>query len=116
MDKSGAKHRHFCGFDPTHLADFFRRRHPAKTAMHVAAALGAPERTVERWLAGEATPRADFLVRIFAVYGAAGAAACFPAGLAPRWLDVTARQEFRAQVAADIHRLQGLIDGAEGAP
>ena len=113
MDKSVAKHRHICGFDPAHLSDFFRRRHPSKTAAHVAGAIGMPERTVERWLTGDTTPRADGLVRIFAVYGAAALAACFPVGRVPQWVDVTARQERRAAIAADIHSLQALLSAGD---
>ena len=66
------------------LARFLRRRHPAKTAAHVAAAAGLPLATVERMLERESCPNFTTMGRLLAAYG--------PALLAetmdhpPRWL------------------------------
>jgi len=99
------KRPQLCGwaYAPDAFAAFLRARHPAKTASCVAAAIGAPERTVEHWLAGRAAPSALWVLALAGCYGPDALAAMFETP--PDWLDAAARAARAAALEAQIRSL-----------
>jgi len=75
----------------------------AETAAAVAAAIGAPERTVEAWLGGEASPSLGWALALVGAYGPAALAAMFETP--PGWLDDAARAARRAELEAAMAEL-----------
>lgn len=73
------------GISPPMLGDMLRRAEPAKTASSVAARIGAPVRTVEKWIEGACEPSAPWLARLVVAYGP-GLIEVYLAGERPGWL------------------------------
>ena len=91
------------GIDPQALNAHLRRRHPVKTAACVAAAIGASERTVEKWLEGASLPSAGWFCRLIAAYGPEFLAAALPGALG--WLSAARRLERLAALEAEQARV-----------
>lgn len=103
MRESCGKKRKTLRYSPQSLAAWLRRVEPAKTAAAVAAAIGAPERTVEAWLGGEASPSLGWALALVGAYGPAALAAMFETP--PGWLDDAARAARRAELEAAMAEL-----------
>lgn len=112
MRESCGKSLKLCGIDRSfsgsRLADWLRGRHPAKTAAAVAAATGAPERTVESWLAGASAPSAVWILALVGAYGPQALAAMYETP--PDWLDAAARAARRAELDARIAEMTAARD------
>lgn len=91
MRKSGYKSPKVGYFDPQIWVSEWRRLHPVKTALTVAAQLGAPLRTVEKWLAGVSLPSIQWVGAILDIYGPGFVARAFRRP--PDWIVAAARAE-----------------------
>jgi hypothetical protein len=91
------------GTDHQNWGALFRRLHPVKTAEHVAAAIGAPVRSVENWMAGAASPSLRWFVALVSAYGPDVLAHVFPGHLT--WLSAARRTERQAALEAQSARL-----------
>lgn len=69
MRNSAGKSTRLGGIDHQLWWSHLRREHPERTAAHVAAAIGAPARTVENWLSGAASPSLYWFIRLIGAYG-----------------------------------------------
>jgi hypothetical protein len=113
-DKPAGKSDKFVGDFDTYDGQwraFFSALHPLKTAQCIAARIGAPERTVERWLDGTATPALKWFFRLAEAYGPEFLAACMP-GCA--WLSAVARETRRVRLDAELTRLEGELQSLMG--
>lgn len=83
---------------PPNLGAFFRCIFPNKAAAHIAAATGLPQRSAEKWLAGEAAPSGEALALLVAHFGPGVLVALV--ATPPRWLVEAATAYSPARVAA----------------
>lgn len=112
VTRGGRAERRAGVIDPQSWGRALRTRHPQKTADHVAAALGAPARTVEKWLAGESMPSAIWLGPLLMAYGPSLFAEVL--GTPPAWLAEAARAERQAELEAEHARIMRELDALRG--
>lgn len=92
------------------LARFLKDRHPDKTAVHTADAVGVPEATVKKWLLKLARPNGLGVLRLACAYGPEVLVAMLPA--APNWLRFAAREAEQARMEARMAALRAQIERA----
>jgi hypothetical protein len=103
MRKSGLIGTKFGSIETQTWVDFLTRRHPVKTARHVAAAIGAPESTCKKWLEGDALPGMIWFCRLVAAYGPEFLAACLPGC---DWLSDAACAARRDRLDAELQNIE----------
>lgn len=107
MRKSGQDDTQGWVIRPQRWVQQWRRIHPTKTAQCVAANIGAPLRTVEKWFSGEAKPSLDYVGQIVGVYGfgfLVGAMLC-----PPPHLDDLAREERKQRLLAERQAIDAML-------
>lgn len=114
MRKSGEIVPQVWGIQSPKLGEFWRGRYPQKTAVEVAAALGAPVRTVENWLDGASAMSLRWFLQGVGVWGPDFLAACFEAP--PAWLDAAARAAQRERLESEIALMQARLDASSVRP
>lgn len=114
MRKSGLKSPKVGYFDPHIWVSEWRKLHPIKTALAVAEALGAPLRTVEKWLSGVSLPSIQWVGAILDHYGPGFVARAFRRP--PEWVAAAARAERLVAFERERARLDALARdlGCEG--
>lgn len=90
-----AAHPRAWGFDPSRLADFLADRHPGSVAKSTARATGAPVKTVERWMQGQA-PGLVWFMALVGAYGPELVDACCERP--PAWISTAALEQRRERV------------------
>lgn len=103
MRKSAGKTAKFGEIDHQKWCSFLRGLHPQRTAACVAADLGAPVRTVENWLAGNARPNLFWFARALSAYGPEMLEASMIDP--PGWLVEARRRAQRAQLERQLAEL-----------
>jgi len=91
------------------IADCLRQIHPTKTAERVAADIGVPAATVQKWLERGSAPNNIATMKLLCAYGPEFACAVIPAP--PAWLVRAAHDEGQRRIAAQIADLQAKLDG-----
>lgn len=87
---------------------FLRRRHPLKTADHVAAATGIPVNTVKTWLQRASAPDAEGYTALWIAYGP-DFLGVLAGGRAPTWLVDLRRAHDAKQLKAEIAALEAKL-------
>ena len=90
-------------FDPKSVAFYLRRKHPHKTAEHVAAAIDVPVETARQWLRGASTPNVVATLALVGAYGPELLAAALPS--LPAWAARSLIAERRRVAMAELDRL-----------
>jgi hypothetical protein len=103
MQKSGSFLPRLSTIDTLQWGEFFRARHPLKTAHHIAARINVPERTVEKWLDGTNTPNLQAFGRLVHAYGPEFLAICLPGC---EWLGEASRAARRENLSAELARIE----------
>lgn len=86
------------------LADFLRRRHPAKTAACVASETGLPPDSVKKWLSGEVQPNGRAVMALICAYGPELISSSVKD--APSWCDTEAKAAKIAALKAELQELE----------
>jgi hypothetical protein len=94
------------------LARFLTRRHPEKTAYHVAAETGLPADTVKKYLRLEMAPGFKATIVLVCTYGPELLAAMLSEP--PEWLDPAMRQRDQAALTQELAALSARIDRVLG--
>jgi hypothetical protein len=90
---------------------FWRRLYPVKTVQNVAGALGAPPRTVEKWLDGTSTLSVRWYLKALSVWGPDFLAASFDDP--PDWVDQAAAAAERRRLERELAAIEARLRRAE---